>query len=168
MKYSVVSFVFIFLLFGCNNSNKPEYVGQTAETAINEPHPGKKLMESYCYACHNPTSDHDNRLGPPMIAIKKHYITSNTSKNEFIKDIQEWVKNPSEANAKMYGAVNRFGVMPKTPFPEEAIEQIAEYMFDNDIEQPDWFEDHYKEEQGRRQRNGMRKGMGKQMRKNKS
>ena len=59
----------------------------------------------------------------------------------------------------MFGAVKRFGVMPKTPYPEETIKQIADYMFDFDIEQPEWFEDHFNEEKGKGQ--GMRNGKGK-------
>ena len=44
----------------------------------------------------------------------------------------------------MRGAVNRFGVMPKQLFPEETIKQIADYMFDNTLEKPKWFQEHFK------------------------
>ena len=124
-------------------------------------HPGKKLMETNCYVCHSPTASHDDRIGPPMIAIKKHYIEDETSKEQFIEDIQAWIKNPNEADAKMRGAVRRFGVMPKQAFPEETIEKIADYMFDFDIDQPEWFEDHFNEEKGKHNGNGQGKGMGK-------
>lgn len=124
-------------------------------------HPGKTLMETNCYVCHSPTGNHDDRIGPPMIAIKKHYIDSNTSKEEFIASMQAWIKNPNESDAKMFGAVKRFGVMPKQAFPEETIKQISEYMYDFDIEQPEWFEDHYKEQNGK----GHGKGKGKAMNK---
>lgn len=123
-------------------------------------HPGKKLMETNCYVCHSPTASHDDRIGPPMIAIKKHYIEDETSKEQFIEDIQAWIKNPNEADAKMRGAVRRFGVMPKQAFPEETIEKIADYMFDFDIDQPEWFEDHFNEEKGKHNGNGRGKGMG--------
>ena len=53
--------------------------------------------------------------------------------------------------------------MPKQSFPEEDIKQIAEYMFDFDIEQPEWFEDHFKEEQGKHKGQGMGNGKGKGM-----
>src|SRR5690606_36017205 len=97
---------------------------------------------------HSPTASIDDRIGPPMIAIKKHYLTEGISKEQFIEDIQNWIKNPNEEDAKMYGAVKKFGVMPKTPYPEETINQIADYMFDNDIEEPEWFDAHYNEERG--------------------
>ena len=121
-------------------------------------HPGKKLMETYCYACHNPVTSHDNRLAPPMIAVKKHYKKENTTKKEFIDNIKKWVKAPSEKISKMPGAIRNFGIMPYAPYEEEDIEQIADYIFDNDIEQPEWFEEHYQQEMGKGNGNG--KGMG--------
>ena len=110
-------------------------------------------METYCYACHNPTTEHDSRLAPPMIAIKKRYINNNRTKEAFIKDIQDWIKNPNEANAKMYGAVQRFGVMTKIDYPETDIKQIADYLYDNTIEQPVWFKEHYNEQREKQKRN---------------
>ena len=94
------------------------------------------------------------------LIIKKHYINDDTSKEQFIKTIQTWIKNPNKDDAKMYSAVRRFGVMPKTPFPEATIQQIADYMFDNNIEQPEWFEDHFNEEKGKRKGQGKGKGRG--------
>lgn len=43
----------------------------------------------------------------------------------------------------MYGAVRRFGIMQKMPYSKENIHQIADYMYDNQIEQPEWFEEHF-------------------------
>ena len=123
-------------------------------------HPGKKLMETNCYVCHSPTASHDDRIGPPMVAIKRHYIDDETTKEQFISDLKAWIKNPNEADAKMRGAVRRFGVMPKQAFPEETIEKIADYMYDFEIDQPEWFEDHFNEEKGKHNGNGRGKGMG--------
>ena len=74
--------------------------------------------------------------------------TQDTSKEKFVADINTFIKNPTKENAKLYGAVKRFGVMPKQAFPEETIAKIANYMFDYDIDQPDWFEAHFNEENG--------------------
>jgi len=150
------------LFFSCNDSKKKGYSAYDTQKEISE-HPGKKLMETNCYVCHSPTASHDDRIAPPMIAIKKHYITDTTTKSEFINAMQTWIKNPNTEDAKMLGAVKRFGVMPKTPYPEETIMQIADYMFDHDIEQPEWFEAHYKDERGGHGGKGMGKGKGKGM-----
>lgn len=152
----------VLVAFSCKEGKTGDYT--SLETIRQEQtHPGKKLMETNCYVCHSPTASHDDRLGPPMIAIKKHYINGDTTKEEFISALQTWIKDPNEENAKMFGAVRRFGVMPKAPYPEETIEQIADYMFDHDIEQPEWFEEHFKEQRGKGMGNGRnsRKGKGK-------
>lgn len=167
MRYIIILLVSVFIM-SCNNSKNKDLSAFEKNMQANN-HPGKKLMETNCYVCHNPTASHDDRIGPPMIAIKKHYINDETTKEQFIADIQAWIKNPNEVDARMRGAVRRFGVMPKQAFPEETIEKIADYMFDFDIEQPEWFEDHFNEEKGNHngkgkgKGNGMGKGKGKGM-----
>ena len=156
---------FSILLFSCNNSKNKTYSAFDKAMEANN-HPGKKLMEINCYTCHSPSATEENRIGPPMIAIKKHYIDNQTSKAEFIDNMQAWIKNPNAKDAKMFGAVKRFGVMPKQSFPEATIEKIADYMFDFDIEQPEWFDDHYNNEHGKGKGQGMGKGMGNSIKKN--
>ncbi|WP_235318257.1 c-type cytochrome [Polaribacter sp. Hel1_85] len=151
--------IIIAFVFSCKDSQRPSYSNKKSVAKTQE-HPGKKLMRTNCYVCHNPTTTEDNRIAPPMIAIKKHYIGENTTKEAFINSMQNWIKNPTQDNAKMYGAVRRFGLMPKQAYPEETIKQIADYMFDNEIEKPEWFDDHYNKERGMGKGRG--KGMGMQ------
>ncbi len=147
----------ISVFFCCQKSNRPSY---SFKKDVSEIHPGKKLLENQCYVCHSPVLSHDDRIAPPMIAIKKHYISENTSKEEFIKSMQNWIKNPTEENAKMYGAVKRFGLMPKQVYPEETIKQISDYLYDNEIEKPEWFEEHYNKERGKGKGKGKKNGFG--------
>jgi len=158
MKYIALILLSVFVL-SCNNSKNKDLSAFEKNMQANN-HPGKKLMETNCYVCHSPTASHDNRIGPPMVAIKKHYIDNETTKEQFIADMKAWIKNPNEADAKMRGAVRRFGVMPMQAFPEETIEKIADYMYDFEIDQPEWFEDHFNEEKGKHNGNGKGKGMG--------
>lgn len=162
MKNIIGLIVLVILLVSCNSKKKDKdpYSNAKSET-VSAKYPGKKLMETNCYVCHSPTATQDNRIGPPMIAIKKHYIDSETTKEEFVSALQAWIKKPNKEDAKMFGAVKRFGVMPKQAFPEKTIEQIAEYMYDFEIEQPEWFEDHFNEERGNGRGMGKGNGMGK-------
>jgi cytochrome c2 len=161
-------YLMLVMVLSCDSNKKESHyaVRTLDKQSNNQEHPGKKLMETNCYVCHSPTASHDDRIGPPMIAIKRHYIDSNTSKEDFVASMQAWIKNPNEADAKMKGAVRRFGVMPKTPYPEATIEKIAEYMYDFEIDQPDWFEDHFNEmtpggkQRGKGQGRGQGQGMG--------
>jgi cytochrome c553 len=160
MKFIKLTIVAL-LIFSCNNKKQAQYVTvENKQIANQTEHPGKKLLETYCYICHNPTMPEDQgRIAPPMVAIKYHYINDDTTKEEFIKQIVDYTANPTEEKAKLFGAVRRFGVMPKQQFPEGVIEKIADYMFDNDIEEPDWFQDHMKGK-GPGNRNGKRQGFG--------
>ena len=169
MKPLTLLIVFAFI-FSCKDSSRPSYSNKKIDSsAKTQTHAGKKLMETNCYVCHGPTAGEDNRIAPPMIAIKRRYSMSNTTKEAFINSMQNWIKNPTEDNAIMYGAVKRFGLMPKQGFPEETIKQIADYMFDFEIEKPVWFDEHYNEQHGNGngKGNGMGKGKGMGMQNNK-
>jgi hypothetical protein len=154
MKYNVLILILIGF-FSCKKSNEPSYAKKNLHQEI---HPGKKLMETRCYVCHSPAGSHDDRIAPPMIAVKKHYISEGTTKEAFIASMQNWIKNPTEENAKMRGALRKFGIMPKQYFSEKNIKEISDYLFDNDIEEPEWFQEHYNEERGKGK--GMNKGNG--------
>ena len=162
MKNVIVILLVLLVFTSCKNSDKTV---NKDTVAVNQKdgnlHPGKKLMETNCYVCHNPTTGHDDRIAPPMVAIKKHYISEGMTKDQFIADIQNWIKKPSEDKSKMPGAIRNFGLMPYAPYPEATVEQIADYMFDYDIDQPEWFEAHFNEERGKGK--GMGQGQGKGM-----
>ncbi len=168
MKFLATLFL-IPLFTACNTNNKSEYlamdgVAENAEIAMYQEHPGKKLMENNCYACHNPKTSEENMIAPPFVAVKMHYISEDTTKEDFVKAMVEWSKKPSEEKSKMPGAIKKFGLMPYQFFPEETIRQIADYMFDEEIEEPLWFGGHYNKMHGDRPmmkgKMGRGKGMG--------
>jgi len=135
------------LLFSCNKK-KEEYkpVEQENVQLDTIAHNGKKLMETHCYLCHSPSAkEGEGRIAPPMIAVKSRYLMDYETKEDFIKAISSFVENPTEDNTKMHGAVKNFGVMPKQVFPENATAQIADFMFDYQIEEPTWFKEHWQE-----------------------
>lgn len=125
-------------------SNQSEVKKTTTYTATN--HPGKKLMEAKCYVCHNPSTDHDSRIAPPMVAIKSHYLNDDITKEEFSNSVWNFVEKPSKEKSKMRGAVRRFGVMPYQQFSEKDIKLIADYLYDFKIDEPEWFKQHIEEE----------------------
>ena len=154
------------LFSACNTQNKNSYasISENIDTfkVADIEHPGKQLMENNCYVCHNPKTSQEAAIAPPMIAIKKHYINANTSKEEFVNSMILWTKKPSEDKTKMPGAIARFGLMPYQFYPEETISQIADYMYDNEIAEPDWFAEHFNQMKGRKK--GMQHKKGKRMR----
>ncbi len=143
----------VLLFVSCNTINRNEYLAKAEssefpEMRIAQEHPGKKLMENNCYACHNPKSTEEALIAPPMVAVKMHYISEDTSKEEFIDAMIDWSKNPSNEKSKMHGAIKKFGLMPYQFYPVNTIRQIAIYMFDNEVEKPEWFEAHYNKMHG--------------------
>ena len=118
------------------------------------------LLKTNCYVCHNPNStSHDNLIAPPMAAIKKRYLRLYDTKESFVGAVSKWTMNPTSDNAIMRGAVMEFNVMPKQNFKEEEINKIATYIFENKLEEPEWFKNH---ERGmhRGGQGGMGRGMG--------
>ncbi|WP_111683998.1 c-type cytochrome [Winogradskyella tangerina] len=144
MKKMVILVIILTLNYSCKKSNQLTDFAQVQIEESENLHPGKQLMENLCYTCHAINVNNNNRLAPPMKAVKKHYISGTTTKEEFTENLKSWVANPNEDDAKMYGAVRRFGIMPKANFNETDIEQIADYMYNNVIEAPRGYGKHHK------------------------
>ena len=134
MKYLSFFTILLTILVSCKEAKKtePKPVDNRVESPSADAakiHPGKKIMETECYLCHNPKASEVSMIAPPMVAIKKHYIDSTTTKEQFIAALVDWINDPQEEKSKMPDALNRFGIMPYQPYPEETIGQIAEYMY---------------------------------------
>jgi len=135
----------------CKELEKAEYtnpdkVKQKTTNYTSDQHPGKKLMVNKCYVCHHPTTENKGRIAPPMVAIKSHYMTSDITKEAFANAMWNFVEKPSKEKSKMRGAIRRFNLMPYQPFVEEEIRQIADYIYDFKIDEPEWFQEHIEEE----------------------
>lgn len=147
-----ISLLFIGLLFiSCKNNSEKNTLGPQEEVkngVSSEIPAGKKYLETKCNLCHSLTAGESERIAPPMIAVKKNYMNSTTSKEEFIALFTDFVKDPTNEKALMSGAINKFGVMPKQAFPEDEVLAIANYLYDYQIETPAGFEKHWNKEHG--------------------
>lgn len=158
MKIIKTTLIIIFaMLTACSYNNKSATIAQKVTVTLNEDE-GYRLLQQNCYACHSVTSkSHDEIIAPPMVAVKRRYLRSYNTENEFIEAITDWVLDPKEENALMFGAVKNFKVMPRQPFNKEDVVKIATYIFNNELEKPTWFQSHFNEEHP----NGMGNGHGK-------
>ena len=161
----------MMLVVSCNNDKKKEAdyatVNHTnkevAITTNNTQNDGYTLMKNNCYVCHNPKAkSHDDIIAPPFKAVKMHYLREYDNREDFVNAMVNWVQNPDEEKALMFGAVNRFKVMPALPLETNDLKKIAAYIYDNEVEQPDWMPEHMKEMKGKMGK-GMGKGKGKGM-----
>ncbi|NWF88411.1 MAG: DUF3365 domain-containing protein [Ignavibacteriaceae bacterium] len=104
---------------------------------------GFQLLEQNCFSCHNPNALGETKVAPTIAAVKKQYMEGKVSENEFTKQLIIFMNSPSEAASKMKEAIKKFGLMPKMNLSDEQIENIAKYLYNNNIENPDWFSKYY-------------------------
>ncbi|PHR72893.1 MAG: hypothetical protein COA67_04105 [Lutibacter sp.] len=168
MNKKVILLVSVVALFTSCNQTKKEGFVNIAEANNNlalltnkKLNDGYTIMKNNCYVCHNPnTTSHDDIIAPPFKAVKMHYTRAYDNKEDFVDAIVNWVQNPDEEKALMHGAVRRFKVMPQLPLPKKDLEKIATYIYENDVDEPEWMDDHMKEKQmgnGEGKGNGMMK-----------
>ncbi|RUA12595.1 MAG: hypothetical protein DSY82_00785 [Flavobacteriia bacterium] len=168
MKKAIVLLLGLTVFISCNKEKKEtaELVNNSDKTVMKTDSEGYDLFKMRCYACHNPKAkSHDEIIAPPMAAVKRRYFMSYKTKDDFVNAVTKWALNPEEGRALMRGAVMRFKVMPKQAFKEDELRKIAGYIYDNEIEQPEWFAAHEKE-MHEKMGKGMGRGMGKGMMKN--
>lgn len=107
---------------------------------------GLQSLKQNCYTCHNPNSkSHDNMLAPPLVGIKYKYQNAYGNKSLFVRQMADFIHAPSKENALMKGPVRRFGLMPKTSLSLTEIEQLCLFIYEQDLEYPDWFPDHFED-----------------------
>ena len=146
--------VFIFglcLLFSCGDADKnsKEATKQLDRSTSQVNNEGLLLLKKQCYVCHSPVStSHDSILAPPMAAVKLRYQRKYKNKEDFIVAMVRWTVDPRKEEAMMRGAIDRFGPMPKQMFKSEELFKIATYIYENELEEPEWFAAHYQEMHG--------------------
>ena len=139
MKTKVILLSSIFVLF-------------TQVSAANEVvKQGKQLFNTFCVACHGTSGgmDMSKRLAPPIIAVKKHYISSYADEDSFTNAVVSWVKEPDEDNSMMRGAIRKFNLMPAMTLPDDDLEKIAVYIFKGELDKPKGFDQHFEEAHGK-------------------
>lgn len=137
-KYSLLVLPAALLLLSCgNNATIEEKSDDKAKEGIEEK--ALSLMSANCFVCHNPDMESETRVAPPMFKIREHYYDDETSREEFINEIVAFALDPTLDKSIMPGAVNNFGLMPKTPFNEEDLKLIAGYIYDNDLASDKWY-----------------------------
>jgi mono/diheme cytochrome c family protein len=139
----IVVIVIAFSSFNKQSTSKPLEKSITVDETANAE--GLKLIKQNCYACHSVTSkSHDEIIAPPMIAVKNRYSIKYNNKKDFVNAVVAFVSDPKAENALMIGAVDKFNVMQKLAFKEEDLRKIASYIYDNEIEKPEWFKSQFK------------------------
>jgi len=134
----------ILTLPSCNNTKSESKAN--SETIIKKEvvdSIGKIQFEQKCVACHGfENKTEEQMIAPPMYAVKRRYIKASADKDEFVKMMSFWVKNPQPENALMRDATKDLGVMPHLNYDEKSILEIVNYIYSTEISKPEWFDAH--------------------------
>ena len=142
------SLSFLLLVVSCERTKTKSLEPLDSESNIvkGQVSEGYELTKVQCYACHNPNSpSHDEIIAPPLAAVKMRYQMQYKTESEFVDAMVDWAMDPQESRSLMRGAVVKFKTMPKQPFKEAEMRKIATYIYNSDLEEPDWFDAHQKE-----------------------
>lgn len=168
-KISLVASI-VFLLVGCNQTKEiaeTKHIGKIPYVAAmgNTVNNGYTLMKNNCYVCHSPNAtSHDSIIAPLFAAVKRRYSMQYGNKEDFVNAVVDWAASPHKEKALMYGAITKFKIMPKLFLEKSELEKIAIYIYENDVEQPEWFAAHFNEMHGQ----GMGMGNGRKMNRNRN
>jgi hypothetical protein len=110
---------------------------------------GFNALEGMCFACHSPEPKPDQRIAPPISAIKKHYIERYADFQDFSSAFTGFVAHPTAERAILRGAIKRFGLMPQLSIDDASVADIAYYLYYTALEDPAWFAEHYEAEHGK-------------------
>jgi len=162
MRALVLLFIIAFAIGACNRApkNLDQEITETELVAIESipeisKEEGLKLLTTNCFTCHNPKAEsHDSMLAPPLAGIKYNYTKYYADRNTFIARMSDYIDHPTKENAIMKGPIRRFGLMPKTTLDKDQIKIITAYIYDNELEAPSWFPDHFAKEKGHRWKSG--------------
>jgi hypothetical protein len=144
MKTTFFTFTIIFmLLISCNQENKKNFssvlktendsfVRITGDSTKKLNNNGYNLLKSRCFICHQEQpayGNHEGLTAPPMPGVKRHYVKKYPTKDDFVKAIMNWVKNPTKKNSIMKGAIEKFGIMPPFQYPDNELKEISEALY---------------------------------------
>lgn len=147
-----VPLAILFGLSACTQESKPEAKEANTENPAEVVHSeiyleGQSLVNLSCMTCHTAQGTPDSRIAPPLFAVKEHYLEGGVEEAEFVQAMSEFMLSPKIQNSKMPNAVKKFGLKPMLGFSKEQYEAIATYLYQADLEKPDWYEEHHQQEQ---------------------
>jgi hypothetical protein len=138
MRYYWV-FIVGFLIISCESESS------IVETDLNNGNErlaiyseGKRLMENKCYVCHNPNVKEAHLIAPALVDIKALYYMD--KEEDFITSFISFIDNPDKTKAKLPEAVEKYGLMPYQRYDKESLRKIALYIYNNQIQEPEWWE----------------------------
>jgi len=150
----------LFLLNACGENqedNKSENAsenvtvaeGSESQPAVVVNYDGFQLMQSACFSCHSPNPSVENPVAPTLAEVKLAYLDQYPEKKAFQDAFLAFLENPTKERAIMDDAIDQFGLMPQMSLGKDKSQAIASYIYENQVQNSDWFNNDFKSEQRR-------------------
>lgn len=144
IKFISTLAVSALILTSCGENETTKKVDEPTKTvAVEEVNPdlasGFQQLQSVCFSCHSPNANTETKVAPTMAEVKQAYLEETGSKEDFITRLTAFAGNPSVEIAIIKYAPPTYGIMPKFEFTDKELSQIANYIYQSDIEKSDWF-----------------------------
>ena len=110
---------------------------------------GPQLFKDYCESCHGNKARGPDRVAPPIVAVKSHYLNEHQNEEKFVSAIVGWLEKPEHNKTLMPGAIRRFGVMPPLELEPNERQVLAKYIFETEFKMPGWYREHFRKEHGK-------------------
>ncbi|MCF6241942.1 MAG: c-type cytochrome [Bacteroidales bacterium] len=148
---SLITLLFIFIT-ACNQNNntqnRSDNPSDTNQIVQYNKQDIEQLYRNKCLICHDLGTSEANAIAPPMVSVQRRYKMSYDKKEDFVKAMVAFTENPHEDKVLMTKAKEKFNIMPKLGYNQKDLEQIASYIFENELPQPAWYDEHFKKEHG--------------------
>lgn len=158
MKSFSIILLITVLFSACSTTNNEKTAYKNNPDSLkNADNPAQKLTSdkessalfiNKCLICHSVGNSEETAIAPPMVSVKRRYKMSFDSKEDFVQAVVSFTNNPTDEHVLMVKAKEKFNLMPKLMYDKADLEKIAAYIYGNEIEQPKWFDEHFKKEHG--------------------
>ena len=125
---------------------KPSNSEITVETVNSDLALGFQKLEMVCFSCHSPNANIAEKVAPTMAEVKSVYLNKFGSQDDFVAQFKAFVGNPNSDISILDHATELYGVMPKFQFSDKELTQIANYVYQSDLEKEGWFENTFQSE----------------------
>ena len=92
---------------------------------------GVLLFNGNCATCHHLEKASS---APTIYEVRQRYLQAFPNKKDFIRYMSEFVLKPSSKKSLMHDQIKKYGVMPQLAYEKDVIEEIANYIYNGEIE----------------------------------
>jgi len=91
---------------------------------------GGLLLNGNCTTCH---FERKTVSAPSVVDFRKKYLKAYPKKDDFVKNMISFIKNPNPKKSLMPKAIKKHELMPQIAFEEDTLSIIVKYIYDTDF-----------------------------------